>query len=541
MGYLLSGFQVLIFQGGSMSKELLLQNKDLQKETSSKNEKKSAFLLGIIVLLGIALRIYNLGTESYWIDEMSTVVEGQQNILQVITSGRLDQPPAYYLPFHLWLQVFGTSEASTRLFSAIVGVGSIMLIYLIGRELFTKEVGLFAAFLMAISEFQIYHSQQARFYSFFEFSTLLSFLFFIRVIYAKRRMDFILYAGASILMVYSHAYGLFVLAAQAMFLIFQWRKYRDVIAAWIICQVVIFLAVIPYFSPLIFGGSSLGGSVDENIGGLSVPLLQDPIRSLYRFVMSARGERSWETMLINYAVAALLFVVGVWIYAVKTGLGKLVDSAKHWFVDLQEVQEVKSKFFLVSCWLLCPILLPFIFSFLVSPMYLDRYTISAAPALYLILGLAFISIRKVVPTIISLGVITVMIAPSLGYYYATDVHEQWKEVALYVEENASPDDVIVFAPNLGIGIQQKTFNWYYQGTLQECGLGVELVNSMLITDSLMKCVAPHDRIWVIIRDNQTEPSYRYTSYFLKPDQTDMHLIDEHHFVEISAYLFELSK
>ena len=196
----------------------------------------------------------------------------------------------------------------------------------------------------------------------------------------------------------------------------------------------VFLAIIPYFYPLIFGGSGLGGAVGENIGGLSVPLLQDPVRSVYQFIMSARGERSWDTMLVNYAVAAILLVVGVWIYAVRKGIRNLLDAAKSWVVDLQKVPDLQNKLLLISCWLLCPIMLPFILSFAVSPMYLDRYMVSAAPAFYLLLALGLFSIRKIVPVVISLGVFVVMIAPSLGYYYVTDVHEQWKEVAAYVEK-----------------------------------------------------------------------------------------------------------
>jgi hypothetical protein len=177
-------------------------------------------------------------------------------------------------------------------------------------------------------------------------------------------------------------------------------------------------------------------------------------------------------------------------------------------------------------------------------MYLDRYTISAAPALYLLLALGIFSIRKIMPVIISLGVLIVMIAPSLGYYYATDLHEQWKEAAAYVDENSGPDEVIVFAPNQGIGIEQKTFNWYYHDSLQGCGLGNELIDSIAILEAIKQCVSGYDRFWVIIRDRPDESSsssYRYTSFFLNPDQTDMHLIKEHHFVKVSVYLFELTK
>jgi uncharacterized membrane protein len=71
-----------------------------------------------------------------------------------------------------------------------VGVSAIVLIFLIGRELFGRAVGLLSAFLMAISGFQIYYSQIARFYSYFELMTLISFLFFILALGRKRKSSF---------------------------------------------------------------------------------------------------------------------------------------------------------------------------------------------------------------------------------------------------------------------------------------------------------------------------------------------------------------
>ena len=163
-----------------MSSESSYSNKDLQITLGFLRFNRSTFFLGLILLLGIALRVYDLGNESYWIDEMSTVLEGQQSVPEILFSGRLDQPPAYYLPFHFWIQIFGTNEVGTRSFAVLTGIGAIGLLYMIGQRLFGKEVGLLSAFLMTIAEFQIYHSQSARFYSFFEFMTLLSFLLFTK-------------------------------------------------------------------------------------------------------------------------------------------------------------------------------------------------------------------------------------------------------------------------------------------------------------------------------------------------------------------------
>ncbi len=230
-------------------------NEDLRNAPGFQKYFTPALLLGLILLIGAALRFHNLGAKSYWIDEMCTVIEGQQSPQQLFVSGRLDQPPAYYLPFHLWVQLFGTAEVSTRSFSSLFGIGSIVLIYLVGRELFGKPVGLLSAFLMAISEFQLQFSQEARFYSFFEFMTLLSFLFFILALRSKKKLYFVLYGFASIIMVFGHTYGVFILVAQNLFFFMQATKNRNAIAGWIICQAAIGLAlVILSFSPPFWSG-----------------------------------------------------------------------------------------------------------------------------------------------------------------------------------------------------------------------------------------------------------------------------------------------
>jgi mannosyltransferase len=247
-------------------------------------------------------------------------------------------------------------------------------------------------------------------------------------------------------------------------------------------------------------------------------------------------------MFVNYAIAVIVLVAGILINAIRQGWTNLT-AARGFFFNLQEVPDIGGKLLMAGCWLLCPIMLPFILSKVVGPMYLDRYMISAAPALYLLIALGIYSIRRVVPMLVSLGVLIIMIAPSLGYYYATDSQEQWKEAAVYVDENSEPGDVIVFAPNQGIGIQQKTFNWYYPGVLPECGLGGEdgFIDSDKISDSLVQCISGHKRFWVVIRHYESIPGVadRYIDFFEGPGHINMKLIKENHVIGISIYLFKV--
>jgi mannosyltransferase len=463
-----------------MSEESFNLNKSLRNNLGFQKHLTPVVLLGLILLLGTALRFYDLGTESYTSDEMYTVVEAQQSVYQLITSGRLDQPPAYYLPLLLWVKIFGTNEVSTRSFSALAGIGSIILVYWIGRELFDKRVGLLSAFLMAISGFQIDYSQTARFYSFFEFTTLLSFLFFALSFRSKRVIHYAMYAMTSILMVYSHAFGVFILAAQNLFFILQWKSVRSVIITWLFCQALIVFAIVPGFYPLVFGGNVVDAAL-SNTSITPPPLLWELITPFFRFIIPRRFDQSWGFVIASYFIAVAFFVAGTWIYAYRQGIRNWITATSICLAGSLHMSNVTKELILVSCWLLCPILSPFILSWVVAPIYNYRYMISAAPALYLLIALGMLNIRKVMPLMISLGALLIMIAPGLLHYYVADVKEQWKEVARYVEENSKPNDVIVFTndsglgTSIGIGIKHESFYWYYKGNLQSCSLNISSI------------------------------------------------------------------
>jgi uncharacterized membrane protein len=136
----------------------------------------SWFLLGVIILLGAFLRFYDLGSESYWNDEVIMVHVAQEDLWSILQGGR---PPLYIVFAHFWIKIFGSAEEATRSLSAVAGVISIPLMYSLGRQLFDERVGIVSAFLVAISQFQIYFSQDFRYYSFFMLFTLCSFYFYI--------------------------------------------------------------------------------------------------------------------------------------------------------------------------------------------------------------------------------------------------------------------------------------------------------------------------------------------------------------------------
>jgi hypothetical protein len=339
-------------------------------------------------------------------------------------------------------------------------------------------------------------------------------------------------------MVYSHTFGVFILAAQDFFFILQFKKYKGLFITWLICQAAILFIYLPYFYILVLDKGSVEGVVKSNNGIIVPPSLLAPLRSIYLFIFSPRRGRNWKIMAANYAFAGAFLISGTWIYSFRQWKGAWA-SRKERIANLQEVADLKNKLLLLGCWLVCPIILPFTITLIITPVYKDYYMIGAASALYLLLALGIYSIRKLVPIIISLIVLVIMIAPSLGNYYVSDVNEEWRQVAAFVQTNSSSNEEIVIAPNQGIGMEKRLFYSYYQGNLQSCGLTSKVQDSSEISKALMQCVSGHNRFWVIIR-NESDNSSQYTSFFENPNRTTMHMINVHHFFgPIHVYLFEL--
>ena len=104
-------------------------------------------VLGIIIVLGILLRSYDLSKQSLWLDEASSSYIAQ-SLTRAVTAEKTN-PPLYYILLHFWIAFFGNSEVALRSLSVLPSVASIVLIYLLGAKLYDEKTGLIAAAFMA--------------------------------------------------------------------------------------------------------------------------------------------------------------------------------------------------------------------------------------------------------------------------------------------------------------------------------------------------------------------------------------------------------
>jgi uncharacterized membrane protein len=133
--------------------------------------------LGIIILLGLILRLDGVTEHTMTHIEISkpgiklpseiSAPQARLNVSQTLYSLLYEQephPPGYYLLMLGWTKLFGTSLLALRLPSILFGVGSILLIYLLGTLERDRTTALAAAALLALNGYHIHWSQIAKNY-----------------------------------------------------------------------------------------------------------------------------------------------------------------------------------------------------------------------------------------------------------------------------------------------------------------------------------------------------------------------------------------
>jgi uncharacterized membrane protein len=161
------------------------------------NYLKEHYFLTTILVVGTILRLYHLDFQSLWMDEIYTmnVANPNQSFGTLIDEVNLREgfPYFYFMVLKILFAIFGHTAIVARFFSVLFGFLSIYAIYKLGKALISKEVGWFAALLMAINEYNIYISQDARPYTLYLFATILSFYYLSKIIKDNSQKNAIYY------------------------------------------------------------------------------------------------------------------------------------------------------------------------------------------------------------------------------------------------------------------------------------------------------------------------------------------------------------
>lgn len=170
---------------------------------------------------GVALRAYHLGEQSLWIDELGEGTTAQAPLSQFFYEVRSDfgAAPLDYLGVKLFTSVLGHGTVATRSWAFVMGCVAVLVIYQLGSRLYKdRMVGLIAAMMLAFSAFHIYYSQEARFYALPVVVGMLNLYVFLRALDSGAVKDWILYAAATVVALYSHYFLAILLPIEGLYL-----------------------------------------------------------------------------------------------------------------------------------------------------------------------------------------------------------------------------------------------------------------------------------------------------------------------------------
>src|SRR3989338_2230496 len=110
-------------------------------------------LVALILLLALLLRLPNIGA-NFAGDEIDTAgparsfaTTGDFRVFDDCNGQayyNFMHPPVRMLLYSGWAALFGFSNVAMRLLPTLFGIGSVFLIYLLGKEMYSNKVGLIA-------------------------------------------------------------------------------------------------------------------------------------------------------------------------------------------------------------------------------------------------------------------------------------------------------------------------------------------------------------------------------------------------------------
>ena len=268
------------------------------------------FFTTILLLLGIFFRLVNLDKKVYWIDEVHTSVRvsgytrtefvdqlynkkliniedlqkyqrlaPDRGLIDTIKAlaANAEHSPLYYVIARFWMQLFGNNNIGvqslaplqTRSLSALISLLVFPCIYWLCLELFQSPlIAWIAIALMAVSPFHVLYAQEAREYSLWTVTILLSsasLLWAMRSKEANRVFTWGIYAVTVALGFYSHLLFGLVALGHGIYVFVTEIRFSKMLTAYLLASLAGILAFLPWLLVFINDSDGIGGWVAKKI------------------------------------------------------------------------------------------------------------------------------------------------------------------------------------------------------------------------------------------------------------------------------------
>jgi 4-amino-4-deoxy-L-arabinose transferase-like glycosyltransferase len=207
-------------------------------------------LLAVMLLAGV-LRLHDIDANDVWVDEANSILTAKQPGSVILDMLKRDSsPPLYYFLLRLWMGIAGDRPAALRLPSTLFSLLLVALVYDIGFREFSRRVGLWAAFLVAISPSQVFYSQQTRMYTLLPLLALAACWFLVSYLRDGKLRNFWLSILATAAALYTHNFAVYIPLVHAV-LVLGSGQFLHRFRMWILAAAFLLIAFAPWIPTLL--------------------------------------------------------------------------------------------------------------------------------------------------------------------------------------------------------------------------------------------------------------------------------------------------
>ncbi|MFM1918590.1 MAG: hypothetical protein RLZZ303_224 [Candidatus Hydrogenedentota bacterium] len=467
------------------------------------------FLLALLVfmILGLLLRLHGLASHSTDLEEYAcTGALDAPNILQFLKDQRALYPygaPLAPLLFYLWSGVAGDGIAAIRLFVLPFGLALIPALYWAGCVWFRGDAGrwagLVAALLATLSPVQYMHAQEARMYAFLSLFALLSCVSMVKASRSDDPFWWRMNLLCNALVLWSHLFGLLLLATQGAWLLLFVRPGWPRLRRWVLWHGALTLPLLLWALTIPHAGAPLYGYyAPPGARTLLFDLLADDITrwSSLAFWHLPPDGNPWPAAfmalrgIFDYA-ALLCFVAAASWGLVRVAL--LYRSRTHGFAYREHI--------LLLAWFLAPLAALALVSYIGQPVYSSRYSAHSQLALYLLAGGAVATIPRVSMRLGALATLALLMGYQMALALPSPTRTDWRGALEHVAREAEPDAVLLVEDPFWL--QVVAVNHEPGGRIVEAAFGRD---TLAEAATLCATVSQGREAWVLLVDIRGEGS-----------------------------------
>jgi mannosyltransferase len=393
--------------------------------------RDTRILLWGIVAVGALLRLWELNAKSFWLDEIASVVIARmpgQSFWHWLWTEEGNMA-LYYVMLRPWLEIH-LGEATVRLLSVVPGIASIPLMYLLGKRLFGRGVGLVAALAFALSTCSVVYSQEARGYSWLLLGTIVSTYLFTRLVDRPSCALASAYALAAGATFYFHYFGLLVPLAHLVSLLALSKARRPWKQLWLSAGCLVIFAL-----PVLW---MIRTQPVRHLDWVSKPSLLE-LYHLGVFLAAESGKGVGPALLVVDLVLLTVF------FQQMLRLWKSSAENERW------------PYALVASSLLTPIVFSLFIS-LVRPVFFHRFLIICLPAWLLAVAVGACSLRRRPVRLWAVTGVCLLSLASTWLSYSR-MREDWRGVANYLIDHARAQDIVVYYRGVGNFAAESYRDW----------------------------------------------------------------------------------